>query len=106
MVEQVAVNFILDCLGDEVVQLALIHGKLTDERGWDVDAWRASLKEDGFLLSQASIDNSHSELTVKVWKGANASNEKVYLFLFSVISEEALDSDDFNFVDIFLSYLL
>ena len=71
-----------------------------------MDAWRAGLQEDGLLLSQASIDDSHRELAVKVGKGSYTSNEEVYLILFCVISEQALDSDDLNFVAILLSYLL
>ena len=67
-----------------------------------MDPGRACLEENGFFMTESSVDNSHSELAIEVWERADASNEEIDVFSHGIISEKAINSDDLDFVtDIF-----
>ena len=53
-----------------------------------MDAAGARLQENGFLLCQAPVDDSHCELAVEVGKTADAPDEKVDILFFCVVGQQ------------------
>jgi len=67
------VNFFLNLLGDEVLQLPPKHGQFADPRWGYVHSGTAGHQENGLFPAKLSVDDTHRELTVEIGVRPNAS---------------------------------